>query len=130
MEPPTLLLFVEDEGLISMVLEDVLREAGFEVIVVRTGQQVLSELQARVDELQGVVTDIRLGPGPTGWDIARRARELVPDLPVVYVSGDSAHEWSARGMPGSLMVQKPCVSAQVVTAVANLLNAADGSSPG
>ncbi|MDP8919398.1 MAG: response regulator, partial [Pseudomonadota bacterium] len=70
----------------------------------------------------GVVTDIRLGAGPTGWDVARRARELAPGIPVIYVSGDSAHEWDSRGLPNSVMITKPFVTAQVLTAISTLLN--------
>ena len=40
---------------------------------------------------------------------------------VLYVSGDSAHEWTARGVPNSAMVAKPFVDAQIITALATLL---------
>ena len=69
--------------------------------------------------------DIRLGAGPDGWAVARRARELVPTMPVVYMSGDSSPEWSSKGVPNSLMVAKPFAPAQIITAVSTLLNAAD-----
>jgi hypothetical protein len=37
--------------------------------------------------IRALVTDIDLGgSSPTGWDVARRARELHPELPVVYLS--------------------------------------------
>jgi CheY-like chemotaxis protein len=72
-----------------------------------------------------VLTDIRVGQAPDGWQVARRARELVPDMPVVYISGDSAHEWSAKGVPNSIMVTKPFVGAQIITAISTLLNEAD-----
>jgi DNA-binding response OmpR family regulator len=62
--------------------------------------------------------------GPSGWEIGRRARELTPTLPVIYMSGDSAHEWSAHGVPQSIMLQKPFALAQLVTAVTTLLNQA------
>ena len=51
------------------------------------------------------------------------AREASPNLPIVYISGDSAVEHSAQGVPDSMMIQKPFVGAQVVTALATLLNA-------
>ena len=46
-------------------------------------------------------------------------------MPVVYMSGDSSPEWSAKGVPTSLMVAKPFAPAQIITAVSTLLNAAD-----
>ena len=72
-----------------------------------------------------MITDIRLSAGPDGWAVARRARELVPNMPVVYMSGDSSQEWSSKGVPNSLMVAKPFAPAQIITAVSTLLNAVD-----
>ena len=71
---------------------------------------------------RALITDVNLGGELTGWDVARNARENFPTLPVVYVTGDSAHEWAARGVPNSILVSKPFVSAQIVNAVATLLN--------
>ncbi len=68
------------------------------------------------------MTDIRLGEGKSGWDIARHVRGVAAAIPVVYMSGDSASDWHARGVPDSIMVQKPFVMAQVITALSTLLN--------
>lgn len=62
----------------------------------------------------------------SGWEVAVRARELKPDLPVVYVTGDSGHEWASRGVPGSVVVSKPFAPAQIVVALASLANQSDG----
>jgi CheY-like chemotaxis protein len=69
------------------------------------------------------VTDINLGRGQIdGWEIARHAREIDPEFPVVYVSGDSAEAWASKGVPNSIMLAKPFAPAQLVTAVSQLLN--------
>lgn len=70
-----------------------------------------------------MITDVNLGGILTGWDVARNARERFPSLPVVYVTGDSSHEWAAHGVPNSVLISKPFVAAQIVSAVAGLLNA-------
>ena len=57
-----------------------------------------------------------------GWDVARHAREGKPDMPVVYMTGDSADEWASKGVPNSILLTKPFAPAQLVTAVAQLLN--------
>jgi len=117
-----ILLLVEDEVLIQEMLDTELTEAGFEVAVVSNGTQALAELNADVTRFRAIITDIRLGAGPRGWDVAHRARELVLTMPIVYISGDSAHEWASKGVPNSVMVSKPFASAQVITAVSTLLN--------
>jgi CheY-like chemotaxis protein len=59
-----------------------------------------------------------------GGDLARRARELQPLLPVIYMTGDSAAAWRSQGVPGSVLLQKPFADAQLLTALTTLLNEA------
>ena len=125
MTSTTALFLVEDDALIRDLLEASLTDAGFEVIEVSCGTKALAAFNADAARFRAVITDIRLGPGPDGWAVARRARALVPKMPVVYMSGDSSHEWSVKGVPNSLMVAKPFAPAQIITAVSTLLNAAD-----
>lgn len=71
--------------------------------------------------------DITLGRDKLdGWEVARHAREADPAFPVVYMSGDSTEDWASKGVPNSIMLAKPFAPAQLVTAVAQLLN---GGSP-
>ena len=69
-----------------------------------------------------LVTDINLRGRIDGWEVAQRAREIDPHFPVVYISGASAAEWPSKGVPNSVMLEKPFAPAQLVTAVASLLN--------
>jgi hypothetical protein len=48
--------------------------------------------------------------------------KTVPDLPVIYMTGAAAAEWPAEGVPKSILLEKPFAPAQLVTAVAQLLN--------
>jgi CheY-like chemotaxis protein len=116
-----MLLLVEDELLIRMNLEEELAEAGFDLAVTTNGREAMAELGTNPARFCAVVTDIRLGRGPDGWEVARRAREAVPSIPVLYISGDSAHEWGVRGVPNSVMVAKPFHSAEVIDALSTLL---------
>jgi DNA-binding response OmpR family regulator len=125
MTSTTALFLVEDDALIRDLLEASLTGAGFDVVEVSCGTKALAHFEADAARFRAVITDIRLGVGPDGWAVARRARELVPTMPVVYMSGDSSHEWSSKGVPNSLMVAKPFAPAQIITAVSTLLNAAD-----
>lgn len=115
------LLYVEDELIIQDVLVTALEEAGFHVLVANAGSQALEILASPAQALHGLITDINLGAGPDGWDISRAAREITSGLPVVYVSAASEHEWTSRGVPSSVMITKPFVSAQVMVAISSLL---------
>lgn len=116
-----ILLYVEDEAIVSMVVVEALEDAGFEVKHFFEGRAVLGALKEGATEYRGLVTDVRL-PGVDGWEIARHARELNPSMPVVYVTGDSVAEWSSKGVPNSIVLQKPFATAQLVAAVTTLLN--------
>lgn len=116
------LLLVEDEAILHLVLEEALSQAGFEVLIAANGTEAIAHLDADAERFKGVVTDIRLGAGPNGWDIGHRARELVPYMPVLYMSGDSGAEWTSKGVPNSVMLGKPFAMAQVVIAISQLIN--------
>ena len=75
-----------------------------------------------------LVTDIKLGSSTTGWDVARHARELKPEMPVVYMTGSESSDWPSLGVPNSILVPKPFAPAQVITAISQLLNSS--STPG
>ena len=38
------------------------------------------------------------------------------------MSGNSAADWTSKGVPNSIMLEKPFAPAQLVTAISNLLN--------
>lgn len=123
----TLLLLAEDEASIRDLLEDALTSAGFELTIATNGAEALGEIEEDASRFRAVVTDIKLGNGPDGWEIGRRAREHVADMPVVYMSGDSSHDWASKGVPNSVMIAKPFVTAQVITAVTTLMNEIDSN---
>lgn len=123
-------LLVEDEILILEIVQDALEQAGFRVRAVPSSFAALEFMSEGVEELAGLVTDIRLGVGPTGWDLARHARRTRPDLPVIYMTGDSAADWPVEGVPRSQVVQKPFAVGQIVTALSAMMTEADTDAAG
>jgi DNA-binding response OmpR family regulator len=119
------LLLVEDEVLVSDLLAEALIDAGFEVLVAADGTRAIRDLEEDTSRFQCVITDIRLPPGPDGWEMGHRARELDHSIAIIYISGDSAVDWASKGVPNSVMLTKPFAAAQLVTAVSTLLNEAD-----
>jgi CheY-like chemotaxis protein len=121
MEVP--ILVVEDDPLLHDVLTVTLEEAGFTVARATTGDEAMQMLDAADVAFRALLTDVNLRPGTvTGWDVARRARQITPELPVIYMTGTSGHEWSSEGVPNSILLKKPFADAQVVTAISQLLN--------
>lgn len=98
-------LLVEDEFLIAEWVAEALSDQGFAVNTATNARDALQLLaSAPVDVL---FTDINLAGGMDGAALARRAREIVPDLPVVYASAKVGMLEPAARVPGSVFVPKP-----------------------
>ena len=116
--PP--ILVVEDDAMVMLVIAEALRDGGYTVVEASDGASALRTIGA-AENLRGLVTDIRIGGGSDGWEVAREARHKFAALAVVYVSGDSVSDWPANGVPQSAVLQKPFACAELVAALANLL---------
>ena len=121
MPDPLTLLLVEDEPLVALALQHLLEDAGYRVLLASSGAEGAVALDRHSHEIAGLITDIRLGAGPDGWSLAAQARALRPMLPVLYVSGDSAHQWAFRGVGGSVMLAKPFSAPSILEALADML---------
>src|SRR3984885_11026751 len=123
LENPLVILVVEDDHLVQSVVEDCLTDGGFEIAIASSGENAGELLDTSDGKYRVLVTDINLGRGGIdGWDVARHAREIDPNFPVVYMSGKDADDWASKGVPNSIMLGKPFAPAQLVTAVSQLLN--------
>ncbi len=110
------ILVVEDDLLSNLEICESLRESGFEVLEVsgaRSAYQVLEKSRP----LQALVTDVNLGPGADGYEIARFARAAYPNLAVIYVSASSAHRKIKEGVARSEFIAKPYEARDVVAAL-------------
>lgn len=123
MELP-IILVVEDEQLIQNLIEEALSDGGFDSAVVASGEEAVALLKSQKGKYRALVTDIQIGGAMDGWEVAQHAREIEPDFPVVYMSGAVAAEWTSKGVPNSIMLAKPFAPAQLLTAIATLLNSA------
>jgi DNA-binding NtrC family response regulator len=106
---------VEDEPLIAFLLEEVLCEAGHEVRSSSSWEDAMRVVDAAEQEFDALITDVRLGPQQTGWEIARRVRELHPAMPVIYISGYTEGAMAAEGVPGSVLITKPFGAAAILS---------------
>jgi CheY-like chemotaxis protein len=99
------ILVVEDEALPRLDLVETLSEAGYEVLEASNAHQALGYLRTR-RPIDVVITDIDLGEGPTGWDVAETFRAARSAIPIIYISGAAGDR--RRSVPGSVFFAKPC----------------------
>jgi len=115
------ILFVEDDLVLNMATRDSLEDLGFEVNCVYSGASAIAAIN-RLEYVTALLTDIDLGPGPDGFDVARHARTLYRRLPVVYVSGTMAAHHAAHGVDGSAFVAKPFQDRQIADALSHVIH--------
>jgi DNA-binding response OmpR family regulator len=121
MEEAIIILVVEDDQSIQSIVEEALSDGGYEPAIASSGEEALTLLHE--NKYRILLIDIKLGKDRIGgWDVARRARAIDPSLPVVYITGGPAEDWSVQGVPNSILLTKPFAPAQLVTAVSQLLN--------
>ena len=100
-------LVVEDERAVCALIIDILSDAGFEPHCVQTDRDAY-EIIPSLPAIEALILDVNLGAGTTGFDVARFARQVMPGLPVIYVSGEaSPTSFQTFGVPDSDFLEKP-----------------------
>lgn len=123
MEDHIVILVVEDDQEVQTVVENALIEGGFELAIASSGEEAVTLLAGDKSSYRALVADVRLRGRMDGWEVARRAREIDPDFPIIYMTGGAIDQWPVKGVPNSILLEKPFAPAQLVTAVSRLLNA-------
>lgn len=80
------ILLVDDEPMVLALFARALRDQGYEVAEAGDGLTGLELARAASPPFDLVITDNRM-KGMQGPELARRLRELQPDLPILHLSG-------------------------------------------
>jgi DNA-binding response OmpR family regulator len=115
------ILVAEDDQAIQTLVEATLEEGGFAPAIAASGEEAITLLQGQKMKYRALVTDINLLGRINGWEAAKRAREIDPTFPIIYMTAVAADDWVSRGVPNSVLLTKPFAPAQLVTALSNLL---------
>lgn len=81
---PLEILLIDDEELVRIGTADMLADLGHQVTHVASGPHALSRLRSQRFDL--LITDY-LMPGMNGIEVAREARQLRPEMPVLLITG-------------------------------------------
>ncbi len=97
---PIRVLVVEDEEQLARMASLLLTQRGHHVVVATSGEAALERLQDEQFDL--VISDLGLGAGKNGWDVAAEVRAHWPKTRFVLVTGWGAgidpHEARAKGV--------------------------------
>lgn len=112
-------LVVEDEFLIRLTLVEALSDEGFEVLEAETADAALPILQSDPD-IRLLLTDIQLPGLLNGRALAVKARENLPNLPVIFMTGRLEPGDEARHSAHDVFINKPYTLADICQAAKRL----------
>ncbi len=112
-------LVIDDDPDVRRFLVDSLESLGYRVQAAEDGPSALAALERERPDV--MVVDFAM-PGMTGAEVARLARERLPDLPIVFASGYSDTAAIERVLgAGTAVLRKPFRVADLQEAVADAL---------
>ena len=115
-------LLVEDEPEVRKVIGTFLTTLGVHFVCTPDGEQALAWLESDGD-VDLLLSDILLGPGMRGTELARLAQQRDPDLTVLLMSGFAPDLLDADGeqpVPWELL-RKPCTREELGAALARAI---------
>ena len=119
--PPGLrVLLVEDDAEVRSVAQRFLVSLGCTVLACASAEQARHELRPEAG-LDLLITDIALGSGMRGTELAELARARLPGLPVLLMSGYASALLDSP--PGRDLLRKPYTRAELGRAMARALAA-------
>jgi two-component system response regulator TtrR len=118
------IFFVDDEPAVCRSASLTLRRSGYEVSCFPDAEHCLQRLQMRDCDL--LVTDVRM-PGIDGIELVRRAKSIVPWMPILVVTGYADIQMAVRAVKAgaSEFIEKPLQKQSFLSAVQMLLKQQD-----
>jgi CheY-like chemotaxis protein len=115
------ILVVDDQDEVRQLLADSLEEFGHEIMTARAAEEAIEILEGNV-HIEVLVTDITLPGQMTGLDLVRKARELMPNLKILTISGYASEaSLKASYLDRCAFLPKPFRPSDLNKAVAELL---------
>lgn len=113
-----MILVVDDEETVRKFVRKVLERAGYPLLAASSGEEALRTLQTATPDV--LLIDIVM-PGMSGLALAARAHQLLPTVPVIFMSG-FADEY-AQELSGSVCLSKPFTPSELLAAVRDIADA-------
>lgn len=112
------ILVVDDEDVVREMAENTLGRLGFDVATASNAEEALEIARSR--NLKLVITDVVM-PRVSGTQLAERLQELLPEVPVLFVSGHEAGFEFSKNLPSKAYFLPKPFSARQLEATVELI---------
>ncbi len=118
-----LILCVEDDATVRGLVALLLERQGYQVLTAADGEEALRTAAPVLPRVALLITDVVM-PRMNGRRVARRLRELKPDLKCIYMSGYAGGTIAPSDElePGDVLVEKPIDPETLLRRVRNVLD--------
>lgn len=116
-------MVVDDEEMLEEYVQTLLERNGYRTKSFMDPGKALEFFAANISQVKLIITDIKM-PGMSGTELAKKASEIKPDVPIILISAYS------ELLPGAVwatnvrvFLQKPLMKTDLLQAVESLLGA-------
>lgn len=115
-------LVIDDEATVRMLIVEVLEEAGYKAIEADDGPSGMKVVQSGIS-IDLLITDVGLPGGMNGRQVADAAREIRPELKILFVTGFAENAAVGNGhlSPGMAVVTKPFVMTELGNKIVEIM---------
>ncbi|MFW2374770.1 MAG: PAS domain S-box protein [Gammaproteobacteria bacterium] len=115
------ILLVEDEEYLGKLAEELLSNQGYQIITAKDGIQAIDILSKNAD-IDLVFSDIVMPGGINGFELARQARTIKPEIKVLLTSGFAYKELESHDLQATSILGKPYSKSQLLHAIDKAIN--------
>lgn len=115
------ILIVEDEEAVRRMVRAALERNGYRVLVAAGGMEALKLIASHAGSVDLMITDLVM-PGMSGVELARKVKERLPGIGVLYISGYAEESHAFGEIDENNFLQKPFAPQQLSRRVREMLD--------
>jgi two-component system, cell cycle sensor histidine kinase and response regulator CckA len=119
----TTILVVDDDKAVLDIVSTALSEAGYRVLTAQHSDRALDISAEWKEDIHLLVTDVKMDPYMTGFQLAQCLRLMRVEIKVLYISGyveDEMVRWEVESGVATFL-QKPFLPSEIVSRVKSVL---------
>lgn len=118
---PAKILVVDDELIVRSVIQEILEDEGYQVMIAESGEVALTLFSQSLFDL--VITDLGM-PGIAGWEVAARVKAINSAVPVILLTGwaNQSDVMTAKQSGVDLILGKPISTKDLLTMVTQAIS--------